>query len=158
MKEASYNALMTAVLLQAYGGKAIKIFNPTMLGLPDTAHFKDGIISFIEVKMGEPRSVVRNKGILMCRPWDAVNDRRQFEVCRSLSKFATMVYMIYYSHIRYTAVLPMPIMEIFMDSTSLLKEGNHFVKGHGIGVLIRILNIRRKLIYETLHEEYGGEK
>jgi hypothetical protein len=156
MKEASYNALMSDMLVHNYGGRTIKIFNPTLLGLPDTFHFKDGIASFIEVKMGKEKDVVRQNGKLFCRPWAAVNDLRQYEVCRVMSYNATVIYMIYYPHIRWTAVIPMPIMEK-LRGNYLLKEGNHFVKGHGLGVLVQILRVKRRMLYETLRRELTDE-
>lgn len=157
MKEASYNAVMSAVLVQSYGGKAIKMFNPALLGLPDTLHVKDGITNFIEVKMGEKKSLFRKQGVIFCRPWDAINDIRQYNICKSLNRFAPVTYVIYYPDIRWTAVLPFQIMEVFKDSKHLLKEGSHFVKGHGIGVLTKIFEQRRKMLYGHLDREFRNE-
>lgn len=157
MKEFSYNSILTGKLLAENGGRVIKIADKATLGLPDSLYVKDSIATFIECKMGHTSSLILRDGKVHVRLWDCINDRRQFEVCRLLSKNATVLYCIYWSRACISAVVPLEILELFRDNRNLLREGKYLALGHGSERVIRIIEERRKRLYERLKFNFAGE-
>ena len=152
MRESSYNATLNAELESELGGRSIKLAEKVNLGIPDTLHIYKGFITFIEVKIGEDW---RMEGELhVVKPWDSVNDLRQFEVSRNLSKHCLVMYVIYYPEIQMTAVLPFPIMDYFSPlrgtaASIELYEGSDFVRGHGIQRIIELIQDKRSKSVDT---------
>jgi hypothetical protein len=159
MKEASYNAMMSSTLAHTYGGKVLKLADRATLGLPDTIHYKDSVMTWLEVKIGKPSSVLHQKNYRewFCRPSDCVNDLRQYEHCRAIGKSANLIWVIYWPHIRMTSVVTQDMMELFWRTKYLLKEGRNFTSGHGIQLIINILEQKRKELYVKLQEEYRAK-
>ena len=160
MKESPHNSKLSDEIEQKIGGKVIKISDKVTLGLPDSLHYADSLVTFYEVKIGA-RNYVRD-GVdfnLECEPWRSVNDRRQYETCRNMSKNALVLYVIYYPDYEMTAVIPMDMLERYdpVRSKSLHKwlvEGPYFVKGHGVDRIAELIDERRKQVYDRLALEY----
>jgi hypothetical protein len=156
MRESSYNSSIAGEIEEEIGGRVIKLSDRATLGLPDSLHILDGIVSFIEVKIGDKFYSV--DGHLEVEPWRSIDDLRQYELCRSISKHATVIYMIYYPEIKMTAVLPMKILEYFSPrqgtkASIRLHEDTNFVNGHGLDALKQILSERRDYLRGKLNSQ-----
>ena len=159
MKEAYYNASFSARIMNLVGGRVIKLSDRVTLGLPDSIHIFGGLSTFFEVKIDESvHAVSMFQDKLSCQPWEAVNDLRQYEVCRKISQCALVLYVIYYPRAHMTAVIPLHILEHYNrkhDETCLfwLQRGPYINTGHGEDLYQRILNERREYLYEVLRSE-----
>lgn len=131
MKEASYGATLKAKLV-SQGGICVKIADSSTLGLPDSWYANEGMVTFIETKIGEKHEI-RPDGFLV-RPWLCVNDMGQFEHCKRISKHALVLYAAYYPEIRWSWVLSIKHLEEFRSGCGII-EGPFFVKGHGVEVV-----------------------
>jgi hypothetical protein len=130
MKESTFSGLLASKLRKEIGGKIIKISDKVMLGLPDNMHIKHSFVTFYETKIGTGADET------CCFPWEAINDIRQYEVCKRISRYALVLYVIYYPDIKMTAVLSTTQLSTFRvdkdkDSIPLFK-GPYFSKGHGV--------------------------
>ena len=158
MREASFNSIFAHKLEKEMGGKVIKISDKVTLGLPDSMHLFQGITTFFEVKIGTISSIEVVGDRLYCRPWAMIKDLRQFEMCKSLGKHATVLYVIYWPNVRMTAVLPVETLELYRPSRDsqidkkglLLIKSPNFLEGHGVDIYKNIWNERRKKLYDQL--------
>ena len=154
MKEASYLSSISSDIEKQIGGKVIKISDRSTLGLPDSMHIRDGIVTYIETKIDEHFEIYG--GIIHVQPWKAVKkDLRQFEICRSISRHSLVVYMIYYPAIKRTAVLSVDLLVQFRPSSDdedlkYLSLPKHLVKGKGVQRLSEIMGSNRKEILHVL--------
>jgi len=159
MREASYNSLFASKLERDIGGEVQKISDRSSLGLPDSFHYMGGIVTFFEVKVVNATNAISlYQGKMACKPWEAVNDIRQFEVCRRMNKNATVLYVIYYTASRTSAVIPLELLEKYnrkrhADCLYYLQKGQYFVDGHGVDAFHRILLDKKKEIYDRLCKE-----
>jgi hypothetical protein len=140
MKESTFGAMLAFKIKKEIGGVVIKISDKVMLGLPDNMHIKYSFVTFYETKIGD-------KGTEQsCYPWESVNDIRQFEVCKRMSRNAIVLYVIYYPDVKMTAVLNVLQLAEFQvgkhkDPLPLLK-GPCYVKGHGVEVIRKFIERR----------------
>jgi len=152
MREAYVNSRIADDIEEEIGGRCIKLSDKVSLGLPDTLHIKDGIITFIEFKIGDKHETINN--IVSVKPWDSVNDIRQYEICRSLAKNCLVLYMIYYKEIKMTAILPVEILNLYNPryaSPAITLDGNKYlVNGYGIEKLKEMMQENRRKIREKL--------
>jgi hypothetical protein len=162
VREASYNSIFASKIERQIGGRVIKISDKVSLGLPDSVHLMSGIATFFEVKIGIKRNFCVKNDISYCYPWTCINDLRQYEVCRSIGKNATVLYIIYWPDIRMTTVLSVGSLAMFRPVTQSdspnglqLIEGDNFVKGHGVEVFHQILEKRKREIYGYLAKDYS---
>jgi hypothetical protein len=154
MREASYNSTLATEIEEEIGGRVIKLSDRATLGLPDSLHILDSIVTFIEIKIGE--KVFEVDGQIEVEPWKAINDLRQYEVCRAISKYATMIYMIYYPTVKMTAVLPIQVLGLYnplqcSPAAIRLREEPYLVNGHGVETLQLYLRQRRNEIRAKLN-------
>ena len=155
MNEATYLASLSSDIEKSIGGKVVKISDRSTLGLPDSGHVRDGIVIYIEAKIGD--GVLKDSdGVPYVQPWKAIKkDLRQFEVCRSLSQHCCVLYVIYYPEIKRTAVLTIEQCLVFRpkeNETTLPYLSNEEVLVHGKGTkrVIKIMNANRREIYGRL--------
>jgi hypothetical protein len=154
MKETSYGGQLKNKLEKELGGKVLKISDRATLGLPDYSHVKDGIVTYIETKI----TVSKENGFII--PWNVIKKGtdgiRQYETCKSLASNALVLYAIYCSDSKMTAVLLLNyVSSVFAHTEKRLyhEENYYFTKGHGIDLIkTKILNYRRT-IYERLKSE-----
>lgn len=106
MKEAGYGTQLSHKIEKQLGGKVTKLSDRAGLGRPDYQWLKNGISTFIETKIGKCYEL-GTTGISewICYPWKEINDIRQFEVCKTFSKHALVLYAIYYPKIKWSLVL-----------------------------------------------------
>ena len=152
MKESSFNHDLAIRIQEEIGGRVRKISDKVALGLPDTEHVKDSIVSYFEVKLYKH---FMEKNVI--QPWKAVNDIRQFEVCKRMSKSSLVFYVIYCPKVKMTAVLHLSEMETFRPVTGVythLNEGFSFMRGFGIERIKWLMTQNRKEIYEKLKHEF----
>lgn len=151
MKEYPYTAELTREIESEIGGKVVKISDRSTLGLPDSMHIQDGIVTYIESKIST-RYVEAEDGIYV-QPWASVKkDIRQYEVCRSMSRHALVVYAIYWPKIKMSAILPMDILAKFRPLNEDSEPGwlchpNYLAKGKGLDQLKRIMQKNRENVY-----------
>lgn len=157
MKEATYTAALARDIEKEIGGKIIKISDRSTLGLPDLMHIKDGIITYIETKIGSGAEIINE--IVYTQPWKSVlKDLRQFEVCKSISKHALVLYSIYYPEIKTTAIISIEMLESFRK-----RPGGHFINqnyvitGRGIPQLKWIMESNRKEIANNVLSSTDAE-
>ncbi len=154
----NFNSTFNKELQEEYGGRSIKLAEKVNLGIPDTLHICGGILTFIEIKISDSLPIVRD-GKISVKPWDSINDIRQYEVARNLSRQCLTLYVIYYSEIQMAAVLTMKELSFFDqnklgDRASIeLEEGDNLVKGHGIERVIELMKEQKRSIYERLKSE-----
>lgn len=160
MKEASYLSSLSTDIEKEIGGKVIKISDRSTLGLPDSMHVVDGIVTYIESKIGEDHDTV--DGIDYVQPWKSVKkDIRQYEVCREISRHALVVYAIYWPELRKSAIIPMEQLAQFRPSPDgelpWLCNKNILMPGRGLDQLKRLMFSHRKNIHGRLQAEYGKQ-
>jgi hypothetical protein len=153
MKETAYWSQLRNKLVKATGGLTYKMADSSSLGRPDSFHIKDGIITVIETKIGKNFHHTETVGPL-CFPWKEVNDRRQFEVCKEMSREGLVLYAIYYPKIKYTAVLEVNYLNEFRMGLGAdpkpLEVGPNFVAGHGIELIVDHIKQNRRKVYARL--------
>ena len=161
MKEASFGGGFARELVEAYGGRVHKISDRSSLGLPDNMYYKTSIVTFYETKIYHLQPQKTESGLWRIEPWAAVNDLRQYEVCRQMSTHATVAYVIYCPTIRMTAVIDLKFFEMFRKSEKnpvpikYLSEGDNFESGNGVESLIRLINRQREQTFTVLTRNYA---
>jgi len=159
VRENYFNANFSNRLEKEIGGVVIKSSDRTTLGLPDSYHAFKGVVTFFEVKINEAKNAVQlHDGVMSCQPWDAINDLRQYEVCKRLARCATVLYVIYHPIACTTALIPLDLLAKYNrkrndDHLIWLPKGPYFVDGYGIEVFNRIRLEKRKELYEQLVTE-----
>jgi hypothetical protein len=163
MKENVFGPQLVDKVRHEMGGEVIKIADRSTFGLPDYMHVNDDIVTFIETKIGEPKFVQTFANGIACAPWSVVNDLRQYEVCRRLARCAIVLYVIYWPHVRMSAVIDVDLFEQYRYEKSqppiwLEKREEYcglavFDYGHGDATVVDIMKRRRKVIYENLKYE-----
>jgi hypothetical protein len=143
MRESSYGGTLRQKIQEEIGGKVIKIADKVTLGLPDYMHIQDGIVTFIECKMGERFEVSKSGWIT--KPWDVVNDLRQFEVLRQLSKYALVLYVAYYAEVQSHWMMTVAQLRVFKTGGNCILK-----KGHGTDTLRHYLNVNEEKICDRL--------
>src|ERR1035437_3965761 len=104
MNEASYYSMLAHDIESKIGGKITKLADKSTLGLPDSIHVKDGIVTWIETKIGTGAEIISS--LIYTQPWnEAKKDLRQFEVCNRMSKHSLVLYAVYYPMIRASAII-----------------------------------------------------
>lgn len=140
MKEASYNSTLASKLEKEVGGQVIKLSDKATLGLPDSMHVMDGIVTFIECKLGRDSNQY-------VHPWKSINDLRQYETCKRLSKNALVLYAIYYPKTKMSAVLSIADLEILRPHKECaIFKGDGLVNGHGVDLIFRKITDWREQI------------
>lgn len=158
MLESTYLATFSSELEIAEGGRVYKIADKATLGLPDSFHVRNSIITYFEAKIASEYELI--DGNYFVKPWKRIReDLRQFEVCRSMSRFALVVYCIYWPDIRMSAILT-------IDQISQLRTAlNEDLKclhpmwlepGHGVKRIRQLMDKNREEIYGKLEHEYGA--
>jgi len=131
MKESYFVSKLSIDLERDVGGRVYKISDKSTLGLPDSMHLKDGIITFIETKISYDQECVDN--VIYVAPWKSVKkDIRQFEVCKEISKNALVLYCIHYPQVNRTAVLSIPLVEQFRGLDRWLNTQMYLRPGNGL--------------------------
>lgn len=138
MKEYDYGATLCEKLEKNYDGIAVKIADKATLGLPDILFVSKGQATFIETKIGKRFSLVDD--IIEINPWLCINDLRQYEHCRKLSRHAMVLYAIYYPEIKFTVVMSVSILSNYRPKENepihfIDNTGPHMEKGHGLGII-----------------------
>lgn len=146
MRESSYYGTMRTKLVREVGGKVIKISDKATLGLPDSMHIRNGVVTYIETKIFD----LKNQRFFA--PWDVIKKYvRQFEMCREIRKHALVLYVIYCPHVKMTAVLDVNMIKNdFYKNEAILLEGSHFVSGHGIELIVQEIDDWRIYVREHL--------
>lgn len=159
MNEASYLSAFSDELEKAEGGKVIKISDRSTLGLPDSFHIKDGIVTYFEGKIGTDYDFIGDHPSVF--PWQIVKkDLRQFEVCRSMARNALVVYCIYWTTLKMSAVLPVQkIMSMrSLKGQPLQRLDRSFLyPGHGVPQLQNLMHLQRRELYEKFKHVYGTD-
>ena len=159
MRENYFNANFARKIEKEIGGVVIKTSDRTTLGLPDSYHAYSGVVTFFEVKINEAKNAIQIvDGVPSCKPWDAVNDLRQYEVCKRLSRCATVLYVIYHPAACTTALIPLDLLALYNrkrndNSRIWLPMGPYMADGYGIEIFNRIRLEERKELYERLCQE-----
>ena len=159
MRENYFNATFAGKIEREIGGIVTKISDRSTLGLPDSHHAYAGVVTFFEVKINEAKDAVQlHDGVMSCRPWDAINDLRQYEVCKRLSRCATVLYVIYHPAACTTALIPLETLALYNRKRNdnpliWLPKGPFFTDGYGIEIFNRIRLERRKELYDKLCKE-----
>lgn len=162
MRENYFNATFSNRVKQEIGGTVIKSSDRTTLGLPDSYHAFSGVVTFFEIKINEAKDAIQiHDGVPSCQPWDAVNDLRQYEVCKRLARCATVLYIIYHPVACTTALIPLDLLALYNRKRNdnpliWLPKGPYLVDGHGVETFNRIRLEKRKELYDRLKIEQSG--
>lgn len=147
MKEATYGSSLAIKIEREIGGKVIKVADKATLGLPDYLHLQDSICTFIETKIGHATIGSLNR----VNPKKAVNDIRQLQACRLLSRYCLVLYAIYYPDLKMTAVVEVNVLERFtLDTAAVCDSFGILRKGHGIPQIKEQIQLRRSNVFNTL--------
>lgn len=134
MRESGYGGTLANKVEKMIGGQVRKIADSASLGLPDNMHIHHGRITFWETKMIEYKDVTKETGKYMVQPWHVVNDLRQFEICRLMSKHAMVLYAAYCPELQMSWVLEVNMLNDYRRG-SYIEEGMFFKKGHGVDII-----------------------
>jgi hypothetical protein len=151
MRESTYNSILANKIEKEIGGRVIKLSDRSTLGLPDSIHILRGGVTFIEVKVCKTQTC--KEGKVFVSPWNCIKDLRQYEMCRSLSRYALMLYAIYWPRTKMTAVLSIDALEALRPSELNprgldLMVGSCLREGHGIDMIKERIEEARKLYAE----------
>jgi hypothetical protein len=128
MKEISYGNTLRDKIRKELGGTFIKIADRATLGLPDYFYLNKGFAAIVETKQSDDK-------IWPLDPWDSINDLRQYENIKRLSKHVLSIYAIYYWKLKMSAIVTVPDLEMFKSfRPTLLGEGMFITKGHGLNL------------------------
>jgi hypothetical protein len=160
MKESSYLSALSLDIEKQIGGKVIKTSDRSTLGLPDSTHILDGIVTYIEAKIGDKVEFDLD-GVPYVQPWRTVKkDLRQYEVCKSMAKHASVVYAIYYPEIKKSAIITVEVLAQFRPvegETTLpyLCSEEVLCSGRGIKQLKQVMARHRKEVYGRLSKSFS---
>lgn len=148
MKEASYYSELSDDVVRRVGGKMIKISDRSTLGLPDSMHVVNGIVTYVETKIGE--GVQEINGFDYVQPWKFVKkDMRQYEVCRSISKHALVLYAVYYPSERISCVMKISDIEPLRHNPEAWVCNPDFIKfGRGSDQIIQLMEQNKREIMD----------
>jgi hypothetical protein len=158
VKEAPYNSSLASAIEKEIGGKIIKISDRATLGLPDSWHIKDGVLTCIEAKIDDHYETDLD-GEIFVQPWRVIKKQsdglRQYEVCKSIARHCSVVYAIYYPKVRMSAILPIEIFDQFRPNEGektlpYLTNEAYLAHGKGIRQLKAIMASNRKEVYGRL--------
>lgn len=153
MKESSYYGTMRTKLVHEIGGKVIKISDKATLGLPDSMHIGEGVVSYIETKIHD----LKDQNYFI--PWSVIKKYvRQFEMCKEIRKHALVLYVIYCPYVKMTAVLDVKTIEehFYRNEHILIRSSTSFVNGHGIELISENIMNWRNHVREHLAGNYGS--
>jgi len=160
MKEAPYTSSLSRDIEIDVGGKVIKISDRSTLGLPDSMHLLDGIVTYIETKI-EENYTLGSDNVIYVQPWRSVKkDIRQYEVCRSIAKHSCVVYAIYYPIIKMSCVIPVEVLAQFRPQPGesfmpYLCGEEYLRKGRGLSQLKEIMDQNRGYVYGRLSKSFS---
>jgi len=157
MKESSYVSTFSSKLEDEEGGKVLKIADKATLGLPDSCHIRNGIITYFETKVSDDYQIIDN--VIYVQPWKIVKkDLRQFEVCKIISRYALVVYCIYWFNLKKSVVLTISQLACLRsekDQPFQYLYPSRLEDGHGVERLRQLMKANREGIYERLQHEHG---
>src|ERR1035437_6753263 len=147
MNEASYYSMLAHDIESKIGGKITKLADKSTLGLPDSIHVKDSIVTWIETKIGIGAEIISS--LIYTRPWNVVKkDLRQFEVCKRMSKHSLVLYAIYYPIARVSAIVTINQLEALRSNPDGFFVHKDYVKlGRGLEQIRMLMNHNREEIY-----------
>lgn len=140
MKENVYGGALKEKLVKHIGGQVYKISDQATLGLPDYAHVNSGFTTYIECKIGVKFTIVDKRYVV--KPWKQINDIRQFEVCKRISKEALVLYAMYWPQIRMSVVISLDELLSYKPDLEMM-EGDHLKAGHGIEMIAKYEEVYR---------------